>query len=289
MWTPSYDIIVETLTGSEFEVTVNDRDTVGYLKAEIQKYEGIPVSQQHLLYKHKELSDAMEMKDIPLVKGSRVKLVLGMKGGPISSKRLFTISSDYDNWLDMSDVFSGDDLINLQSPGLKLLLYKDNKKNVHRLMKVRAEKAGDGMKGSSLSRSVIGSGASGQSSGHCSNQKEREATIMKQKMDQIKARLSMKKKRLGGGAAQGENSRDMVGEEDGEGSSSGRRPQKTTEDVLGGECRHESEVKLARSQGQYRHKKRHHHHHQHYHQHQPQHETVIKEEKTPIGYRNIKQ
>ncbi|KFB45361.1 AGAP001757-PA-like protein [Anopheles sinensis] len=285
MWTPSYDIIVETLTGSEFEVTVNDRDTVGYLKAEIQKYEGIPVSQQHLLYKHKELSDAMEMKDIPLVKGSRVKLVLGMKGGPISSKRLFTISSDYDNWLDMSDVFSGDDLINLQSPGLKLLLYKDNKKNVHRLMKVRAEKAGDGMKGSSLSRSVIGSGASGQSSGHCSNQKEREATIMKQKMDQIKARLSMKKKRLGGGAALGENSRDMVGEDDGEGSSSGRRPQKTTEDVLGGECRHESEVKLARSQGQYRHKKRHHHHHQHYHHHQAQHETVIKEEKTPIGYR----
>lgn len=49
----------------------------------------------------------MEMKDIPLVKGSRVKLVLGMKGGPISSKRLFTISSDYDNWLDMSDVLSG--------------------------------------------------------------------------------------------------------------------------------------------------------------------------------------
>ncbi|XP_058128931.1 uncharacterized protein LOC131284033 [Anopheles ziemanni] len=283
MWTPSYDIIVETLTGSEFEVTVNDRDTVGYLKAEIQKYEGIPVSQQHLLYKHKELSDAMEMKDIPLVKGSRVKLVLGMKGGPISSKRLFTISSDYDNWLDMSDVFSGDDLINLQSPGLKLLLYKDNKKNVHRLMKVRAEKAGDGMKGSSLSRSVIGSGASGQSSGHCSNQKEREAAIMKQKMDQIKARLSLKKKRLG--AAQGENSRHMVGEEDGEESNSGRGAQKATEDLLSEECRHESEVKLARSQGQYRHKKRHHHHHQHYHQHQPQHETVIKEEKTPIGYR----
>ena len=28
---------------------------------------GIPVSQQHLLYNHKELSDATEMKDIPLV------------------------------------------------------------------------------------------------------------------------------------------------------------------------------------------------------------------------------
>lgn len=45
------------------------------------------------------------MKDIPLVNGSRLKLVLGMKGGPISSKRVVTIS-DYENWFDMSDVLS---------------------------------------------------------------------------------------------------------------------------------------------------------------------------------------
>uniref|UniRef100_A0A182JH10 AN1-type domain-containing protein n=1 Tax=Anopheles atroparvus TaxID=41427 RepID=A0A182JH10_ANOAO len=287
MWTPSYDIIVETLTGSEFEVTVNDRDTVGYLKAEIQKYEGIPVSQQHLLYKHKELSDAMEMKDIPLIKGSRVKLVLGMKGGPISSKRLFTISSDYDNWLDMSDVFSGDDLINLQSPGLKLLLYKDNKKTVHRLMKVRAEKAGDGMKGSSMSRSVIGSGASGQGSGGHATQKEREAAITKQKMDQIKAKLSMKKKRLG--AVQGGSSASAADEEGAAESQKTEQLQATADGrcVAGGsDLNTDSGSKLARGQVQYRHKKRHSHLHQHYHHHHhhPQHETVIKEEKTPIGY-----
>lgn len=43
MWTPAkmeYDIIVETLTGSQFEVTVTDKDTVGYIKSRIQKYEG---------------------------------------------------------------------------------------------------------------------------------------------------------------------------------------------------------------------------------------------------------
>lgn len=45
------------------------------------------------------------MKDIPLVNGSRLKLVLRMKGGPISSKRVVTIS-DYENWFDMSDVLS---------------------------------------------------------------------------------------------------------------------------------------------------------------------------------------
>uniref|UniRef100_A0A182NLI2 AN1-type domain-containing protein n=1 Tax=Anopheles dirus TaxID=7168 RepID=A0A182NLI2_9DIPT len=305
MWTPpSYDIIVETLTGSEFEVTVQDRTTVGYLKSEIQKYEGIPISQQHLLYNHKELSDGMEMKDIPLVKGSRIKLVLGMKGGPISSKRLFTISSDYDNWLDMSDVLSGEDLINLQSPGLKLLLYKDNKKNVHRLMKVRAEKACDGMKGS-MSRSIIGSGVSGQGAygpgGHMS-QKERDAAITKQvriyefwalgacrgttnvniivlfqKMQQIKAKLRQKKKRLG--TTEGPDEDDLL-QEPASVEQFEERPGTCSNDVaadVGGKA-------IRNPNHQYRHKKRHHQYHHHHHHHH-QHETVIKEEKTPIGYR----
>lgn len=35
-----YDIIVETLTGAEIEVTVTDTDTVGYIKTHIQKSEG---------------------------------------------------------------------------------------------------------------------------------------------------------------------------------------------------------------------------------------------------------
>lgn len=41
MWTPQYDIIVETLTGSEFEITVSAKDTVGYIKSRIQKHEGM--------------------------------------------------------------------------------------------------------------------------------------------------------------------------------------------------------------------------------------------------------
>lgn len=40
MWTPQYDILVETLMGSIFEVTVTEKDTVGYIKSRIQKYEG---------------------------------------------------------------------------------------------------------------------------------------------------------------------------------------------------------------------------------------------------------
>ncbi|XP_052869722.1 uncharacterized protein LOC128275305 [Anopheles cruzii] len=298
MWTPSYDIIVETLTGSEFEVTVNDMDTVGYIKSKIQKYEGIPVSQQHLLYKHTELTDAMVMKDIPLVNGSRLKLVLGLKGGPISSKRLVTISSDCDNWLDMSDVLSGEDLMNLQSPRLKLLFYKDNKKNVHRLMKVRAEKAGDGMK-SSISRSVIGSGVAGQA-GHGSgtgagggsgsgqmSQKERDIAVTKEKLAQIKAKLSQKKKRLNGGGGAPVNGGETTGH-DGADVHDATRQTATTMVSLRSGCDLMNEIDLSNAY-RYRHKKRHnqhyHHHHHHHHQQHQQHlETVIKEEKCPIGY-----
>lgn len=40
MWSAQFDIIVETLTGSEFEVTVTDQDTIFFIKSQIQKHEG---------------------------------------------------------------------------------------------------------------------------------------------------------------------------------------------------------------------------------------------------------
>lgn len=43
MWSAQFDIIVETLTGSEFEVTVTDHDTIGFIKSQIQKHEGVYV------------------------------------------------------------------------------------------------------------------------------------------------------------------------------------------------------------------------------------------------------
>lgn len=42
MWTsPSFEILVETLTGSIFEVSCKTTDTIGYIKSRIQKYEGL--------------------------------------------------------------------------------------------------------------------------------------------------------------------------------------------------------------------------------------------------------
>lgn len=80
--------------------------------------------------------DKTEIKDIPLVKGSTVKLVLDMKGGPVSARRVVTLPG-YEKWFDLSDVLghSGQD-----SLPVKLLLYKDFKKNIHRVMKFRADR-----------------------------------------------------------------------------------------------------------------------------------------------------
>lgn len=63
------------------------------------------MAQQNLIFKDRELSDDLEMRDIPLVKGSRLKFVLGMKGGPVSARRVVSMP-DYDNWLDLNDILN---------------------------------------------------------------------------------------------------------------------------------------------------------------------------------------
>lgn len=64
-------------------------------------YLGIPVRQQHLIFNHRELNDATEVKDVPLVHGSRLKLVLGLRGGPVSAQRRLVKMPDLDTWLDL--------------------------------------------------------------------------------------------------------------------------------------------------------------------------------------------
>jgi hypothetical protein len=61
---------------------------------------GIPSNQLHLLHNQVELSDSSMLKDIPnFQSGIKLKLVLGMKGGPISSSRRVPLT-DYDSWFD---------------------------------------------------------------------------------------------------------------------------------------------------------------------------------------------
>lgn len=49
---------------------------------------GIPVSHQHLLYNLQELDDSACLIDYAIQDGATLKLVLSMRGGPISTRRL---------------------------------------------------------------------------------------------------------------------------------------------------------------------------------------------------------
>ncbi|KAL0821428.1 hypothetical protein ABMA28_004907 [Loxostege sticticalis] len=98
---PTMEVLVETLTGTAFEMTVSPTDTIFAIKSKIFRVEGIPVSQQHLLYNLKELDNASMLREHAISDGARLRLVLGMCGGPITTRRLPPPPSAERDWRDI--------------------------------------------------------------------------------------------------------------------------------------------------------------------------------------------
>ncbi|KAF2979654.1 hypothetical protein EK904_003009 [Melospiza melodia maxima] len=82
------ELFIETLTGTCFELRVSPFETVISVKAKIQRLEGIPVSQQHLIWNNMELKDDYCLDDYNISEGCTVKLVLAMRGGPVNTRRV---------------------------------------------------------------------------------------------------------------------------------------------------------------------------------------------------------
>ncbi|XP_075791819.1 AN1-type zinc finger protein 4 isoform X1 [Pelodiscus sinensis] len=82
------ELFIETLTGTCFELRVSPFETVISVKAKIQRLEGIPVSQQHLIWNNVELEDDYCLNDYNISEGCTLKLVLAMRGGPINTRRV---------------------------------------------------------------------------------------------------------------------------------------------------------------------------------------------------------
>ncbi|XP_062462664.1 AN1-type zinc finger protein 4 isoform X5 [Pezoporus occidentalis] len=82
------ELFIETLTGTCFELRVSPFETVISVKAKIQRLEGIPVSQQHLIWNNTELRDDYCLNDYNISEGCTLKLVLAMRGGPINTRRV---------------------------------------------------------------------------------------------------------------------------------------------------------------------------------------------------------
>uniref|UniRef100_A0A8C8VHJ3 Zinc finger AN1-type containing 4 n=1 Tax=Pelusios castaneus TaxID=367368 RepID=A0A8C8VHJ3_9SAUR len=88
---PAYEtmeLFIETLTGTCFELRVSPFETVVSVKAKIQRLEGIPVSQQHLIWNNAELEDDYCLNDYNISEGCTLKLILAMRGGPINTRRV---------------------------------------------------------------------------------------------------------------------------------------------------------------------------------------------------------
>ncbi|XP_008268078.1 AN1-type zinc finger protein 4 isoform X3 [Oryctolagus cuniculus] len=82
------ELFIETLTGTCFELRVSPCEAIISVKAKIQRLEGIPICQQHLIWNNLELEDDYCLNDYNISEGCTLKLVLAMRGGPINTRRV---------------------------------------------------------------------------------------------------------------------------------------------------------------------------------------------------------
>ena len=74
-------IKVKTLTGKEIEMDIDPDCKVQRIKERIEEKEGIPPSQQHLIFSGKQMSDEKTAIDYKIEGGSVLHLVLALRGG----------------------------------------------------------------------------------------------------------------------------------------------------------------------------------------------------------------
>ncbi|KAL3274516.1 hypothetical protein HHI36_015899 [Cryptolaemus montrouzieri] len=126
---PNMEIQIETLMGSSFDLRVSATDTVQDIKRRIHRVEGIPVTHQNLLFQHKELRDSRRLVDVGIKDGSKLKLVLSMRGGPISTRRISTACEHQLMLKELKELLDNtrDEIGDRLSPGSKVsvLVFKE--------------------------------------------------------------------------------------------------------------------------------------------------------------------
>ncbi|XP_033211376.1 NEDD8-like isoform X2 [Belonocnema kinseyi] len=74
-------IKVKTLTGKEIEIDIDNTDKVSRIKERVEEKEGIPPTQQRLIFSGKQMADEKTILDYKIEGGSVLHLVLALRGG----------------------------------------------------------------------------------------------------------------------------------------------------------------------------------------------------------------
>ncbi|XP_028325360.1 AN1-type zinc finger protein 4 [Gouania willdenowi] len=187
---PFYDtmeLFIETLTGTCFELRVLPFEAVISVKAKIQRLEGIPVAQQHLIWNNIELDDEHCLHDYGIAEGSTLKLVLAMRGGPINTRRV-TLEDPTKDVADLMEDTKDDGWErSVANKQVTFVVYREG----DQLNFFRVVDRGDGTL-TPLSESLSsGSGYSAEQDGESSAavQQSRENAITMNKMKQLKAKM----------------------------------------------------------------------------------------------------
>ena len=81
-------IFVKTLTGKTLTLDVEPSSTIAYVKAKIEKTEGIPVAQQRLTLAGTQMDDARPLSDYNTQSESRIHLLLRLSGSDQESTKI---------------------------------------------------------------------------------------------------------------------------------------------------------------------------------------------------------
>lgn len=115
------DICIKTLTGAIYDLRVSPFESILSIKSKLENLEGIPVSQQHLIWQSSELRNDICLHDVGIISGAHLTLVLAMKDGPVNMRKV-----------SVENVASMD--------GLELLMDDDNKDGLMEHLMVTEDK-----------------------------------------------------------------------------------------------------------------------------------------------------
>ncbi|CAG2164474.1 unnamed protein product [Oppiella nova] len=141
-----FPVYIESMTGITFRVDVFPSDTINQIKQQLENTEGIPVSQQHLIWHYKELIDDKTIDDCGIGFGAQMRLVIGLITGPVfRSPDIYDKRDDIKDDIYESKPFLNTLLLlqNLDQIKLISIASEDNMSGNESEVKTRTNESGD--------------------------------------------------------------------------------------------------------------------------------------------------